>query len=119
MGIHQGSKYLGKSVVILTTVALAWTSLVRAAEMRADEDRATTRGVVVDPDGRPVAGAMIIWDARGKNLFKEYSDNRIPKTDAEGRFELSGGELTVFSLDWQLQSVRVRQPLKQPLKIVM
>jgi hypothetical protein len=65
---------------------------------------------------------MIIADARGKNLFKEFADNRIPKTDADGRFEIPGrvpGMLTVFSLDWQLQTVRIERPLKEPIKIAM
>jgi hypothetical protein len=114
-------------IIAVGVLILACPRGVGSAEPRADAelappDRPGGHGVVIDPDGLPVVGAMVIPVARGRNLFREYNDNRIPKTDADGRFELPGGAptvLAVFSLDWQLQSVRVQHPLKEPLKIVM
>src|SRR5262245_33193840 len=116
------ARFFSGACFTVVCLGVAFSAATRAFAEPLLFDPAGIRGTVVDPDGRPVAGAMLIRDARQRNLFKDYGGNRIPKTDAEGKFEVPGeapAVLTVFAPDWQLQSVRVQPPLKEPLKIVM
>ncbi len=81
----------------------------------------TVTGTVVDPDGKPVAGAMVLLGER--NFYRDYPRN-TPRTDAKGLFsiqDLSPGKhaATIFSFDWALQSVKFTVPLTEPLRIVL
>ncbi len=87
------------------------------------QDPRTLGGIVVDPDGKPVPKAMILM-ANGRNYFKDYGNDLIPLTDADGNFrveDLDPGlyKFTVFSPDWALQTFQVNIPLAAPLKLTM
>lgn len=80
-------------------------------------------GVVVDPAGRPVAGAMLLLKDRYP-FYADYNRGLIPQTDSSGTFHFTGvrrGEhrLTVFSLDWGLKTVKVSVPQTAPLTIAV
>ncbi|MEX0727048.1 MAG: carboxypeptidase-like regulatory domain-containing protein [Planctomycetaceae bacterium] len=80
------------------------------------------QATVVDPEGKPIEGAMILL--AGRNLFEDYGAKLIPKTDTKGSFELSVPAdspqvFTVFSRDWALKTVRVSSAEESPLTIVM
>jgi beta-lactamase regulating signal transducer with metallopeptidase domain len=82
---------------------------------------AAVSGIVVDPAGKPVSGAMVLLT--GRNFYRDYPDD-IPRTDAKGAFSItaiSPGKhaATIFSFDWALQSVKFSAPLKEPLRIVL
>ena len=79
-----------------------------------------TQGAVVDPTGKPVVGALVLF--AGRNFYRDH--DQIPRTNAYGKFPMPTPNdgamvLTVFSLDWALQTVKVTFPLKEPVKIVL
>jgi beta-lactamase regulating signal transducer with metallopeptidase domain len=81
----------------------------------------TISGTVVDRAGKPVQGAMVLLE--GRNFYRDYGHN-IPKTDAAGSFSITAvppgkHELTIFSIDWALKSVKFSVPQQEPLKIVV
>jgi beta-lactamase regulating signal transducer with metallopeptidase domain len=82
---------------------------------------AAASGIVVDPAGKPVSGAMVLLT--GRNFYRDYPDD-IPRTDAKGAFSMTAispglHAATIFSFDWALQSVKFSVPLKEPLRIVL
>jgi beta-lactamase regulating signal transducer with metallopeptidase domain len=77
---------------------------------------------VVDPAGKPVAGAMVLLD--GRNFYRDYGAHNIPRTDANGDFSIADippgkQAVTIFSLDWALEYVKFSVPLQEPLRIVL
>ena len=80
------------------------------------------QATVVDPDGRPVEGAMVLL--AGREFYRDYDNKLTPRTDTNGTFPLAnltqGSQIiTIFSLDWALETIRVEFPLEEPLKIMM
>jgi RNA polymerase sigma factor (sigma-70 family) len=56
------------------------------------EDSLSVRGRVLDPDGKPVAGAGLYWPSvkmKESFSFEDFSWTKKANTDAEGRFELT------------------------------
>jgi beta-lactamase regulating signal transducer with metallopeptidase domain len=99
-----------------------YANLKALEDVRALPSTPSLSGVVVDPSGKPVVDAMVLL--YGRNFYRDYGQDNIPKTDSSGKFSISGvGSgtrlLSVFSLDWALKSVRVSLPPKAPLKIMM
>lgn len=83
----------------------------------------TLSGTVVDPDGNPVAGAMMLFSG-SDNLFVDLRDGRIPRTNDKGEFHFSNvplGEhrLTAFSPDWALATLPVTVPAAEPIKFTV
>jgi hypothetical protein len=73
-------------------------------------------GTVIDPDGTPVAGAVVWLKER------QYDDSDMPYqrvTDSEGRFSFGVYEGVKYSLGANVDVDGVRVKLSDPLEIVI
>jgi beta-lactamase regulating signal transducer with metallopeptidase domain/protocatechuate 3,4-dioxygenase beta subunit len=85
LGVGGGSRTaLGDE----TTSTADQASSPTAEKTPESADRVTVNGRVVDPDGRPVAGATVVA-ARYRNGFSERQELDRSTTDREGRFRLT------------------------------
>jgi beta-lactamase regulating signal transducer with metallopeptidase domain len=105
---------------LVVTVLDQLANLKALKDVRKLPSTPTLSGTVIDPQGKPVVGAMVLME--GRNSYRDYSQHNIPMTDMSGAFAISGVPsgmqiITIFSLDWALKTIAVSIPLKAPLRI--
>jgi iron complex outermembrane receptor protein len=85
----------GRRLLVVVCVLLAWGSV--CLDARAQSGLGVLAGIVLDPDGKPVANAPVIARSESKNV------ERTATTDANGRF-------SVESLPFGLYAIEVSAP---------
>ncbi|MEZ6035623.1 MAG: carboxypeptidase-like regulatory domain-containing protein [Planctomycetaceae bacterium] len=87
-----------------------------------DKAARTFTCTVIDPDGKPVKGAMLLLS--GADHYREFDRGETPTTDADGFVQVPkvfGGplEFTIFSLDWAPVTMKVSIPQTSPLTVAL
>ncbi|QHN04339.1 TonB-dependent receptor [Granulicella sp. WH15] len=91
-----------------TTIALACCTL---APLHAQTSTATIAGRILDPQGRPVAGATVT--VRNTDL----SSTRTATTDASGNFRVASLTSGAFTVEAKSESLATRHPVRLTLSL--
>jgi beta-lactamase regulating signal transducer with metallopeptidase domain/uncharacterized GH25 family protein len=68
---------------------------------------------VIDPDGKPINGAMLVWMGGGLHTTNENGFVQIPKVP------VGPLEFTILSLDWAPLTMKVSIPQTEPVTVIM
>jgi beta-lactamase regulating signal transducer with metallopeptidase domain len=83
------------------------------ADVRSLKAAPTFACTVIDPEGKPISGAMFVWMGGGIHTTNEEGFVQVPKVP------VGPLEFTILSLDWAPLTMKVSIPQTAPVTVIM